>query len=610
MRVENQLWQAACECLKENLRHSQAMGLARDIRKLDAAEGFRSLRLSILATSNLDFLAPVLEVAAFADRIHLKTQVAGFNQVDQQTLDPASTLYGFAPNFVLIAARAEDIVADLAYELESVDGAQIDQWISQIGAKLASWCAPLTKAGIQVVFLSFARPAYAPLGIREFGHPKGHTRVWTRLNDVLAEVASKYPGSTVIDFEGLVRRIGMQNWEDPKFWNLAKIAGGSKFAGALASEVMPILREHAGRRRKCLVLDLDNTLWGGIIGEDGIQGVKLGGDYPGNIYREFQRRILDLWKTGVLLAINSKNNPADAEVMITEHPEMLLRLDHFVSRQINWIDKAENLKAIAREVNIGLDSLVFVDDNPVEVERVRNALPEVTVFQIPSDLALLPRQFAEVCKLFEGATVSEEDRQRNVMYQQNQLRVSQMSAVSSVEEFLDTLEMKAEVDSLHSGNLSRVVQLLHKTNQFNVTTRRHTEQFIAALMNNPNWLVYVVRLKDKFGDNGIVLVAIVEVTGRDARLDTFLMSCRVIGRSLEQAMIGVITADLRQRGAQVLVGDYIPTAKNQMVADLFPRLGFVSDGGAAESMRYTLSVGDGYNQTPEYIAISRLNPEK
>lgn len=610
MSDKNLLCQAARECLKANLPHAKAMGLARDIRKLEAAEGFRPMRLSILATSNLDFLAPVLEVTAFADRIHLKTQVAGFNQVDQQTLDPASSLYGFAPNLVLIAARAEDIVADLAYDLESVDGAHIDQWISQIGAKLTSWCAPLAKAGIQVVFLSFARPAHAPLGIREFGHPKGHTRVWNQLNDILAEVTGKYPGVNVIDFEGLVRRIGLQHWEDPKLWNLAKIAGGSKFAGALASEVMPILREHAGRRRKCLVLDLDNTLWGGIIGEDGIPGVKLGGDYPGNIYREFQRRILDLWKMGVLLAVNSKNNPADAEGMITEHPEMLLRLDHFVSRQINWVDKVENLKTIAREVNIGLDSLVFVDDNPVEVERVRNALPEITVFQVPSDLALLPRQFAEVCKLFEGVTVSEEDRQRNVMYQQNQLRESQMAAVSSVEEFLGTLEMKVEVDGLHSGNLSRVVQLLHKTNQFNVTTRRHTEQFIAALMTNPDWLVYAVRLKDKFGDNGIVLVAIVEVTGTDARLDTFLMSCRVIGRSLEQAVIGVITADLRVRGAQVLVGEYIPTAKNQMVADLFPRMGFAADGGAAESMRYTLSVGAGYDQTPEYIVIERLNQKK
>lgn len=604
-----QICLAARECLKKNLPHAQAMALAREIRRFDTADGFRPMRLSIHATSNIDFLAPLLEVAAFADRILLKTQTAGFNQVDQQILNPSSPLYLFSPNFALIAARAEDIVPDLAYDLESVDDLTIDGWIDEIRAKLNSWCAPLAKAEMQIVFLSFARPSHSPLGIREFGHPKGHARIWNRLNEVLAEVAGQYPGVHVVDFEGLVRRIGLLQWEDPKLWTLAKIAGGSKFAVDFAGEIMPILRESAGRRRKCLVLDLDNTLWGGIIGEDGIQGVKLGGDYPGNIYREFQRRIIDLWKKGIMLAINSKNNPADAEEMINGHPEMLLKLDHFVSLQINWVDKVENLKTIAKQINIGLDSLVFVDDNPVECERVSKALPEVTVFQVPSDLAQLPRQFAAICKLFEGVTVSEEDRQRNLMYQQNQLRQSQMAAVSSVEEFLGALEMKAEVECLNIGNLSRVVQLLHKTNQFNVTTRRHSEQFVASLMTNPDWLVYAVRLKDKFGDNGIVLIAFVEVNGKNARLDTLLMSCRVIGRSLENAVIGLIADDLSERGAQVLVGEYIPTAKNELVADLFPRLGFVPAEQTAQGKRYTLSI-DEFGGKPEYIAIERLSTKK
>lgn len=310
-----------------------------------------------------------------------------------------------------------------------------------------------------------------------------------------------------------------------------------------------------------------------------------------------------------MLAINSKNNPADAEAMITDHPEMLLKLDHFVSRQINWVDKVENLKAIAREINIGLDAIVFVDDNPVECERVSKALPEVTVFQVPSDLPLLPRQFAGICKLFEGVTVSQEDRQRNLMYQQNQLRQSQMMAVSSVDEFLGTLEMRVEVDCLNDGNMGRVVQLLHKTNQFNLTTRRHNEQFVASLMTNSDWMVYAVRLKDKFGDNGIVLIAFVEVNGKNARLDTFLMSCRVIGRSLEDAVIGLIADDLRVRGVHVLVGEYIPTAKNEMVAGLFPRLGFTPMEQTAQGCRYKLSI-DQFECKPDYIVVERLSTKK
>ncbi len=601
----SQISMAARECLKKNLPHAQTMSLAREIRKLDTVDEFRLIRLSVLSSSNLDFLAPLLEVTAFTDRILLKTQTAGFNQIDQYILDPGSPLYLFSPNFALIAARPEDIVPNLAYNLELVDDQVIDGWIDEIRTKLNTWCASLTKAKVQIIFLSFARPAYSPLGIRDFSHPKGHVRIWNRLNELLTEVVGQYQGINVVDFEGLVRRVGILQWEDPKLWRLAKIAGGSRFASDFVGEIMPILRESAGRRRKCLVLDLDNTLWGGIIGEDGIAGVKLGGDYPGNIYQEFQRRIIELWKSGVMLAINSKNNQADAEEMINNHPEMLLNLNHFVSRQINWVDKVENIKSIAKQINIGLDSLVFIDDNPVECERVSKALPQVEVLQVPCDLAQLPRQFELICKLFEGVTVSEEDRQRNLMYQQNQLRQSQMSTVSSVEEFLCGLEMTAEVEFVNNGNLSRVVQLLHKTNQFNVTTRRHSEQFIASLMNSPSWLMYAVRLKDKFGDNGIVLIAFVELNGKIARLDTFLMSCRVIGRSLESAVIRVIADDLRERGMEALVGEYIPTAKNDMVSDLFPMLGFAPSEPTEFGRSYILSIKES-DSKPAYITIKKF----
>lgn len=601
----SQVYLAARECLEKNLPHAQTMSLAREIRKLDTVDEFRLIRLSVLSSSNLDFLAPFLEVTAFTDRILLKTQNAGFNQIDQYILDPSSPLYLFSPNFALIAARPEDIVPNLAHNLELVDDQVIDGWIDEIRTKLNTWCASLTKAKVQIIFLSFARPAYSPLGIRDFSHPKGHVRIWNRLNEILAEVVGQYQGINVVDFEGLVRRVGLLQWEDPKLWRLAKISGGARFASDFVGEIMPFLRESAGRRRKCLVLDLDNTLWGGIIGEDGIAGVKLGGDYPGNVYQEFQRRIIELWKGGVMLAINSKNNQADAEEMINNHPEMLLNLNHFVSRQINWVDKVENIKSIAKQINIGLDSIVFIDDNPVECERVSKALPQVNVFQVPYDLAQLPRQFEVICKFFDGVTVSEEDRQRNLMYQQNQLRQAQMSTVSSVEEFLCGLEMTAEVEFVNNGNLSRVVQLLHKTNQFNVTTRRHSEQFIAALMTSPSWLTYAVRLKDKFGDNGIVLIALVELNEKIARLDTFLMSCRVIGRSLESTVIRVIADDLLERGVDVLVGEYIPTAKNNMVSDLFPKLGFVPSGQTEFGRSYILPIKES-DSKPGCITIKKF----
>ena len=370
---------------------------------------------------------------------------------------------------------------------------------------------------------------------------------------------------------------------------------------------MPVIREVAGRRRKCLVLDLDNTLWQGIIGEDGIEGVKLGGDYPGSVYLEFQKRILDLRNQGVMLAVNSKNNAVDAEAMIESHPEMLLKLEHFVARQINWLDKVENLKSIADDLNIGLDALVFVDDNPAECERVMSALPDVTVFQVPSDLATLPHQFSELCKLFDGVTISEEDNQRNEMYQQNQHRQAQQHAAASVKEFLASLEMTAEVDCLNEGNLARVVQLLQKTNQFNVTTRRHNQQFVAGLIGHDEWLSYVVRLKDKFGDNGIVFVALVRVSASQANIDTLLMSCRVIGRTLEHAVIPLIADDLLAQGIEVVNAEYIPTAKNKLVENLFGELGFAQVDSSSERTQYSLSIaGKQGGVCPDYIAIDRL----
>lgn len=597
---------AARECAAAQLPPARTLAVARQIAALGDTPELRTLRFAVLATSNLDFLAPALQVAAAADGIRLDCWTAGFNQIDHQVLDPGSALYSNAPRIALLAARAEDIVPALAYNLERMADDQVDAWVDHIGTKLDMWCAKLAEAGIQVLLCNFARPAAAPLGSRDFAHPRGQARTWQRLNDKVAAAATKHAGVFPVDIDGVIRRVGFTIWEDPKLWSLAKIAGGTRAVAQLADELLPPIREAAGRRRKCLVLDLDNTMWGGIIGEDGFEGIRLGGDFPGNVHAEFQKRVLDLWQQGVLLAINSKNNPADAEGAIEKHPEMQLRLEHFAARRINWQDKAQNLRELAKELNIGLDSLVFVDDNPVECERVRTALPQVTVFQVPEDISRLPREFARVARLFDGATQSKEDLQRNEMYRQNQLREAERGAAASVDDFLASLEMRAEVEAINKGNLSRVTQLLHKTNQFNVTTRRHSEQFLASLAGATDWRSYVVRLKDKYGDNGIVLVALVRTAETEAVIDTFLMSCRVIGRTLERTVLELMLEDLREAGVEVLTAEYIRTAKNDLVANLFPELGFVEAGSSDVGKLYSLPTRTAGGALPRFIAVERL----
>lgn len=604
MSETDALWRAACACLQTPTPPGAVMGLARKIRHIDAAPGFKALRFALLSSTHIEHLAPALEVAAFCDRILLKCQTAGFNQIDQQVLNPSSALYAQAPDMALVFTRPEDIAPGLLRNLESVPEPQISEWIADIHHRIDTRCSKLSAAGIQVLLLSFVRPAHAPLGLRDFSHPRGQYATWRQLNDGLLRIAQSHRGVHVLDLDALVRRVGLYAWEDPKLWSLAKIAGGSQFGLAWAQEIMPVLREAAGRRRKCLVLDLDNTLWGGVIGEDGMAGVKLGGDHPGNVFLAFQQQIIDQWQQGVLLAINSKNNASDAEAMIENHPEMQLKLPHFSARRINWEDKVDNLRSLAKELNIGLDAMVFVDDNPVECERVRGALPEVHVFQVPEDVVQLNRRFAQVCAALDGVTASEEDRQRNQMVQQNQLRQAQQDSAASVDDFLDSLLMRAEVDRLHPGNLARAVQLLHKTNQFNVSTRRHSEQFISSLINRSDWLSYVVRLKDKFGDNGIVLLALVQLTGPTASIDTLLMSCRVIGRTLEHSLMALMVKDLQDLGLQTLVAEYIRTEKNKLVEHLFDELGFAVSETSPEGTRYRLSLTQSPAPTPSSAHIT------
>lgn len=602
------LLKSARECVKTRLPTLKTISIAREIRKKETTDGFIKQKISILATSNIDFLAPALEVAAYADRIHLSTWTAGFNQVDQEVLNSRSELYSFSPQITLLYIRPEDIVPKLAYILDDVDEEQIDEWIKDIGSKLTNWTTKLTEAGIKTLLLSFVQPAYAPLGIRDFVHSKGQYAIWKKLNTLLVEITGANTGVNIIDLDSLIRRIGLNNWIDAKMWSLAKIAGGTKFVSEFTGEIMPVIREAAGLRKKCLVLDLDNTLWGGIIGEDGIGGVKLGGDYPGNVYSEFHKRIADLWKRGVILAINSKNNFEDVKAMFENHPEMALSLDHFAVAKINWTDKSVNLKAIAEELNISLDSFVFVDDNPVECERIASVYPEVSVFQVPAIIEHLPSQFTEIAKLFDGVLVSEEDKQRNQMYKQNQIRQEVQKKVHNIEEFLGSLEMSAEVDVLNKGNLQRVVQLLQKTNQFNVTTKRHSEQFVANIIDRKEWLTYVVRLKDKYGDNGIVLVALVQIIEGQAVMDTFLMSCRVIGRTLEQVVVSIIVKDLKVRGIQSFIGEYIPTAKNKLVENLFLDLGFSVLDKTPDIVRYHVPVIDyKFSEKYSYITMFTVN---
>ncbi|MCB1590837.1 MAG: HAD-IIIC family phosphatase, partial [Alphaproteobacteria bacterium] len=343
--------------------------------------------------------------------------------------------------------------------------------------------------------------------------------------------------------------------------------------------------------------DADNTLWGGIIGEDGIGGIEIGNDFPGLAFRDFQKYAHYLQKQGVMLAIASKNNEEDVVEVLDRHDAMVLKREHFSAMEINWVSKVEGLKNIARKLNIGLDALVFVDDNRKEIGEVQERLPEVTCFLVPEELAEYPGLLRN-CGLFDIGEVTKEDRERTKMMAQEAARKQDSEQVSE-EEFRAALGLKVKVFEVQGQHLARTTQLINKTNQFNLTTIRRTQEEVKALCDSQDSLVLATEIEDRYGEYGLVGVAILKAGQKGSwDIDTLLMSCRVLGRGADTAFISQIVSASAQRGAKILRGRYLPTQKNRMVEDLYPRHGFEKAG---EEGVWTISASADAVAYPDYI---------
>jgi FkbH-like protein len=343
----------------------------------------------------------------------------------------------------------------------------------------------------------------------------------------------------------------------------------------IASENFKLIRAQRGLNKKCLVLDCDNTLWGGIIGEDGLGGIKLGSEYPGSAFKEFQQEILTLYHRGILLALCSKNNEADVWEVFDKHPGMVIKKNHIVASRINWDNKAQNLAAIAIELNISLDSLVFVDDSDFETNLVKQMLPMVEVIHLPKQHAINYRAMIASCGLFDTLRLTEEDRKRGQMYkaesERNRLK---QDASKNIDEFLRSLEMKVEIKLADHATTTRIAQLTQKTNQFNLTTKRYSEAEIGRFADDADMSVLYVKMSDRFGDLGIIGVAIVNHVEKNSELDTFLLSCRALGRGIETLLLDTCIAITQKKGREILTGQYVKTAKNGQVSDFYTKEGF------------------------------------
>lgn len=542
------------------------------------------LKTAFVGSFTLDPLVDFTVVESAACSIGLETYIAPYGQFTQEILNPDSGLYTFAPQVTIAMVQAESLSEN---PLEAAD---------QLIALAVRWKERGT--GVLMIGTFIAEPAW-PLHILQTQRDINLKIANQRLKDHFVDDSK----IQICDIDALASYVGYAKALSPEMMAMARNLFSEEFMAILAKKLVACLNASAGIIRKCLVLDCDNTLWGGIIGEDGLDGIHLGPDWPGREYLEFQKAILELYEQGVILAINSKNNLADVMQVLNEHPQMLLREKHFASIQANWNPKPQNMETIAREINIGLDSLVFIDDNPAERQLVRQMLPQVETLEMPVSPALFARTLRET-HCFARPFLTEEDKARGQIYADQRKRDQFQQSCATLEDFLKSLEMKVSIRLAGKEDLKRVAQLTQRTNQFNMTVRRYTEAEIAAIMQNPNWRIYVLSLKDKFGDNGTVGLAMVEQLPDCWRIDTFLMSCRIIGRQAEDALVDRICCDAAQQGVSHIKAEYIKTPKNQIAEPFWSRIGFEKISASENTIIFKKTLTHYQTQIFDYIQIS------
>lgn len=570
-----------------------------------------SCRVAMLSNCTVDILKMPLEDALSQKGLQAELWIGGFSQYRQLILDPESALHHFAPDFVMLYLDGEDLFAEIvtrpfdfdALQRQVVVQSRVDE-LENLIKRLAQF-QPGTTIIINTVMVS----ALNTLVGLEYNSEYTLREIINRYNQSLTDLALHYPTAIVIDVDSIASWIGNKNWNDPRLWYLARIRFSLEAAQALAERYAVIISSRLGKIRKCLVLDLDNTLWGGVISEDGIHGIKLGGEGIGRAYVDFQEELRNLYQKGIILAVCSKNNLADAMEVSRNHPDMRLHEEHFAALRINWEDKASNIRSIAEELNIGLESIILIDDNPVERSWVKRALPEVFVPEWPEDPsdfknALLELEIDHFLKL----AITEEDRRRGKSYIDQAKRRSLQMASASLDDFYHSLEMQLTIGPADTYSVPRIAQLTQKTNQFNLTTRHYTDGEIARLSQSPNSIVYWVELIDRFGSSGIIGVVILrQLTEGNWFIDTFLLSCRAMGRTVENAMLGFVCQDLRAKGAAKLIGEYIPTPKNKPSADIYKNMGFQLVKKQSGGNLYELDLNKQSVHIPEWFTVKTLS---
>jgi FkbH-like protein len=528
-------------------------------------------RLALLSNSTIDLIVPALVASAARHGIALEVIQPSYDQVAQEALTPDSKVNSSKPDAVLFALDYRALPLKLSLGDAEASSATVQGVIGYLQALRNGIKA---NSNVVCVFQTFAPPVETLFGSLDRMLPGTLRSLVDSINRELAEFVLD-SGDMLFDVAGLAETVGLADWHDPQLWNMAKFSFSDQLIPLYADHVARSVAAIRGKSRKVLVLDLDNTVWGGVIGDDGLDGIKVAqGDARGEAHLAVQRLALDLRQRGIVLAVSSKNTDDVAREPFEKHPEMLLKLDHIAVFQANWNDKATNIQAIAEELSLGLDAMVFLDDNPVERGLVRMLLPQVAVPELPEEPAYYARTLA-AAGYFEAVAFATEDLKRAGFYQDNAKRANLQKQVSGVAAYLASLDMTITFQPFDATGRPRIVQLINKSNQYNLTTRRYTDPEVTEAEDDPAVFTLQVRLADIFGDNGMISVIICRPGEAGVwEIDTWLMSCRVLGRKVEHMVLREVLEHARAAGIHKLAGTYRPTEKNKLVVDHYAKLGF------------------------------------
>jgi FkbH-like protein len=558
-------------------------------RSIDGRIFQKKIKVAILSSFTINGLEEAIRVKCAESDITCATYLCGYGQYNQDILDQSSKLYEFSPDITFIIIDTRSVLSTLFYTPYTIPANDRRTYIDKRVADFVNLVKTFkNRTGSKLVLTNCSIPTYSPYGICEVRTEYGLKEMVYDFNARLADAFRSDPQVFLFDFNSFVSKYGEINVLDYRQFLVGDIKVSLSYIPHLAEELMGYIKADLGVNRKCIVLDLDNTLWGGIIGEDGFDRIDLSLKPPGMAYMEFQRVLLALYQRGVILAINSRNNEDEALRAIRDHPFMVLREEHFATMKINWSDKISNMKEIAQELNIGLDSIVYFDDDPINRELMSKAIPQIKTVDLPDDPSLYASTLMQIND-FNTLVMTNEDRNRGEMYRQEHKRTELKRSSSNLEDFLKQLEIRVTMKKVNNFTIPRIAQLTLKTNQFNLTTRRYQEEDVETLAQDHTKLIGCAQTQDKFGDNGITGVYIVNKNHVDKEwfIDTFLLSCRVMGRGIEDAMMGYILSKAKEEGVTKVKAEFIPTKKNKPCEQLLPNFGFKKEG---EQWVYTYSV--------------------